>query len=260
MFRFIKTRQVKTLFLSRKKITIITTALLIIAIFYIVNNPAIVGASATSRQLPIYSVQRDNRAVSLTINAALGNEDTEQLIEILSKYGIKATFFVVGEWVDRYSESVKALHDAGHEIMNHSDDYAHFSKLSSEEIVKNVTACNEKIYAVTGVMPTLFRATYGEYDDNVVWTVSFIGMYTIQWDVDSLDRNGLSAAEIAERVRDGVSPGSIILLQSGVKNMPEALIKVIESLMAERYSIIPVSELLLKGEYTIDHKGRQRPN
>ncbi len=156
------------------------------AIFMIVCSPLAVRASATTRKLPVYCVQRDDRCVSLTFDAAWGNEDTQTLIDILGKYNVKATFFVVGSWVDKYPESVKALSDAGHEVMSHSNDHAHFSKLSSEEIVENLNACNDKIEAVTGIRPTLFRCPYGEYDDHVVSTVTDMGMYTIQWDVDTL--------------------------------------------------------------------------
>ena len=118
------------------------------------------------------------------ITSPWGNEDTQQLIDILGKYDIKATFFVVGDWVDKYPESVKALHDAGHEVMNHSNHHDHFSKLSREEIVADVNACNDKIEAVTGVRPTLIRPPYGEYDDNVISAIRSAGMEPIQWDVE----------------------------------------------------------------------------
>ena len=176
----------KIVFVKRKALTILACALIAIAMFATVNSPAIVGAAATTRQLPIYRVQRDQKTVSLSFDAAWGNEDTEELIEILGKHDIKATFFVVGEWVDKYPESVKALHDAGHEVMNHSDDHAHFTKLSKQEVQDNINACNDKIEAVTGVRPTLFRPPYGEYDDNVVLATRDIGMEPIQWDVDTL--------------------------------------------------------------------------
>lgn len=160
------------------------------AIFAIVCSPLAVRASATTRKLPVYCVQRDDKCVSLTFDAAWGNEDTQTLIDILGKYNVRATFFVVGDWVDKYPESVQALSDAGHEVMSHSNDHAHFSKLSSEEIVNNLNACNDKIEAVTGVRPSLFRCPYGEYDDHVVSTVTDMGMYTIQWDVDTLSTVG----------------------------------------------------------------------
>lgn len=121
-----------------------------------------------------------------TLTSPWGNEDTQQIIDILAKYNVKATFFVVGEWVDKYPESVKALHDAGHEIMNHSSDHDHFNSLSAEEIIADLNACNDKIEAVTGERPTLFRCPYGEYDDHVINAVRSIGMEPIQWDVEAL--------------------------------------------------------------------------
>jgi peptidoglycan/xylan/chitin deacetylase (PgdA/CDA1 family) len=83
-----------------------------------------------------------------------------------------------------------------------------------------------------------------------------MNMYTIQWDVDSLDWKELTAQEIIQRVAARVGPGSIILFHNAALHTPEALPSIIESLLADGYSIIPVSELLLTGEYTIDHTGR----
>ena len=118
------------------------------------------------------------------VTSPWGNEDTQQLIDILGEYQIKATFFVVGDWVEKYPESVKALHEAGHEIMNHSNTHAHYNSLSSEEIIADVNACNDKIEAITGVRPTLIRCPYGEYDDHVITAIRSMGMEPIQWDVE----------------------------------------------------------------------------
>ena len=92
--------------------------------------------------------------------------------------------------MERYPESVKALSDAGMEVMNHSDDHAHFSQLSEQQIVDNVNACADKIEAVTGTRPTLFRCPYGEYDDHVVSTINGMGIQVIQWDVEALAADG----------------------------------------------------------------------
>lgn len=233
------------------------------AMFYVVNRPPFLSASASERQLPIYCVQRDQKMISISFDAAWGNEDTQQLIDILGKYNIKATFFVVGEWVDKYPESVKALHDAGHEVMNHSNSHAHMSQLSKEEIVSDVEACNDKIEAVTGVRPTLIRPPYGEYDNNVITAIRSTGMEPIQWDVDSLDWKELEAPEIVERVTKRVQPGSIVLFHNAALHTPEALPTIIETLLQEGYTFVPISELILPGEYnrdyTIDHTGRQCP-
>lgn len=180
-------KQLTNALAKRKKLlSALALVLVICLMFYAVNAPQIVGAAATERVLPIYCVERDNKAVSLTFDAAWGNEDTQMLIDILGQYNVKATFFLVGDWVDRYPESVKALHDAGMEVMNHSNDHAHFSKLSEQEIVNNVNACCDKIEAITGTRPTLFRCPYGEYDDHVVSTINGMGIQVIQWDVDPL--------------------------------------------------------------------------
>ena len=118
------------------------------------------------------------------VTSPWGNEDTQQLIDIMDRYDVTATFFVVGSWVDKYPESVKALADAGHEVMNHSDSHAHMSQLSSAEIVADLNACSDKIEAVTGVRPTLVRPPYGEYDDHVISAIRSMGLEPIQWDVD----------------------------------------------------------------------------
>ncbi len=232
---------------------------IVVLMFWTVNSPAIVGAAATTRQLPVYSVQREDKVVALSFDAAWGNEDTQTLIDIMDKYKLKTTFFVVGDWVDKYPESVKALSDAGHEVMNHSSNHAHFTKLSGEEVVADLQKCNEKIAAVTGKSPTLFRCPYGEYDDHVINAVNSIPMTAVQWDVDSLDWKGISADDIQGRVLDRVKPGSIVLFHNAADNTPEALPGIIESLLADGYTIVPVSQILLSGEYTIDHTGRQIP-
>lgn len=229
------------------------------AMFAAVNAPAAVGVAATKRQLPIYCVQRDQKLLSISFDAAWGNEDTQQLIDILGKYDVKATFFVVGDWVDKYPESVKALADAGHEVMNHSNHHDHFSKLSREEIIADVNACNDKIEAITGVRPTLIRCPYGEYDDHVIAAIRSIGMEPIQWDVDSLDWKELPAQEIAQRVTGKVQPGSIVLFHNAAKHTPEALPSILTALIQEGYTFVPISQIILDGEYTIDHTGRQCP-
>ena len=166
-------------FLLRHKRGVGALALLfaVALIFGVVNVPLAVTVSGAERKLPVYCVDRDDKAVSLTFDAAWGNEDTQQLIDILEKYGVKATFFVVGEWVDKYPESVKALHDAGHEVMTHSDDHAHFAKLSTEQIAANINKSCDKIESVTGVRPKLFRCPYGEYNDNVIETLTGMGLF-----------------------------------------------------------------------------------
>ena len=217
-----------------------------------------VAVSGKARDLPIYCVDKgEEKIASISFDAAWGNEDTEQLIKILGEFDVKATFFVVGEWVDKYPESVKALSDAGHEIMNHSNTHPHMTKLSKEKMKEELTECNNKIEAVTGVKPTLFRAPYGDYNNEVIQTIRECGCYTIQWDVDSLDWKDLSAGEIMKRVTERLAPGSIVLFHNAAKNTPEALPQILTKVREEGYTLVPISQLIYTENYKIDNSGRQ---
>ena len=244
---------------NRRLVSGLGMILAVMLIFWTVSSPAIVGVSASQRSLPVYSVERGDKWVALSFDAAWGNEDTQTLIDILDRYGVHSTFFVVGDWVDKYPESVKALADAGNDVINHSSDHAHFSSLSDQQIAENITACNEKIAAVTGVTPALFRCPYGEYDDHVIQGVQALGMTAVQWDVDSLDWKGLSAQEITQRVLQQIKPGSIVLFHNAAEHTPEALPGILASLQKDGYTILPISQLLLEGETFIDSTGMQCP-
>ena len=230
---------------------------LFVGILWAVNEPKIVGASMTSRELPIYRVRREEKLVSLSFDAAWGNEDTQTLIDILSAHNVRATFFLVGGWAEKYPESVKALADAGEEVMNHSETHPHMASLSRDEVQAEVRQCSERIAAITGTEPTLFRCPYGEYNDEVIRAVRDLGVTPVQWDVDSLDWKGISAEEIARRVLTKVQPGSIVLFHNAAEHTPEALPGIIEALQADGYTIVPISENLLQGDYTIDTTGAQ---
>ena len=213
---FFRIRRPRKLFVVPKRYLAVPAALLCIcALCLLVNLPASVTTAAAGRQLPIYCVQQEEKMVSLTFDAAWGNEDTQTLIDILDHYGVKVTFFVVGQWVDKYPESVKALSDAGHEVMCHSNDHAHFNTLSAQEIIEDVNICCDKIEAVTGVRPTLFRPPFGEYDDHVVATLRAMGIEVIQWDVEVL-----AAGASTMRQRIGVlcrgGGGLCLLIEAGL--------------------------------------------
>ena len=144
-----------------------------------------VQASSSKRLVPIYNVKTQEKKIAISFDAAWGNEETQTLIDILNQYNVKTTFFVVGAWVDKYPESVKALADAGHEVCNHSNTHPHMPKLSESDMREQIESCNEKIKAITGTAPILFRPPYGDYNNAVVKTTKDLGMYAIQWDVET---------------------------------------------------------------------------
>ena len=176
--------RVRVFLLRRRAVAAVGALVLAGAIFWAVSYPAGAPASAVQRQLPIYSVEREQKMCSVSFDAAWGSEDTQALIDILARYNVKATFFCVGDWAEKYPESVKALHDAGHEVMSHSNHHDHYNTLTAQQIVEDVTASNQRIAAATGVTPTLIRCPYGEYDDHVISAIRSMGMEPIQWDVE----------------------------------------------------------------------------
>ncbi|MBQ3089565.1 MAG: polysaccharide deacetylase family protein [Oscillospiraceae bacterium] len=249
----------KIVVLSRRLVTGALCLALAVGIFWLVDHPEAVGAAAMERQIPIYCVQREEKLAALTFDAAWGNEDTEMLISILDRYQVPATFFLVGEWVEKFPQSVQALHEAGHSIQNHSATHPYLTKCSAQQLKEEIEGCNDLVEEVTGVRPTLLRCPYGDYNDTVVQTIRSLGMEAIQWDVDSLDWKDLSAGEITERVLSAVEPGSIVLFHNAAPHTPEALPGIIETLQADGYRLVTVGELLLDGEWTVDHAGRQCP-
>ena len=218
--------------------------------------PKAENVDAQERKIPIYCVDQDKKLVSISFDAAWGNEQTDTLLQILDKYNVKTTFFLVGMWVDKYPESVKKISDAGHDIGNHSNKHDHMSQMSIAKIEEDTKANNEKIKAITGKDVTLYRPPYGDYNNAVVEAVNNCNMYCVQWDVDSLDWKDPTPQQMVDRIKSNIGSGSIILMHNGAKNTPEALPMIIEAIRAEGYEIVPISKLLLKGDYATDHEGR----
>ena len=245
------------LVLRRRHLALLAAALGAAAIFSAVQMPAAVTAAAAVRQLPIYCVERDQKVCAISFDAAWGADNTGKILDVLDEYGVKATFFVVGAWAEQYPDTAKQIAARGHEVMNHSSRHDHFNSLSAEQIIADVTKCNETVAALTGVTPTLIRCPFGEYDDHVIAAIRSMGMEPVQWDVDSLDWKGISAAEITKRVTGKVGNGSIVLFHNAGEHTPEALPEILRTLIGEGYEIIPVGKLLLQGDYTLDHEGRQ---
>lgn len=222
----------------------------------------IVGTlSATAdndKKLPIYCVQCEEKKVAISFDAAWGNDDTENLINILAEYDVPATFFVVGAWVDKYPESVKQLSDAGHRIENHSNTHPYMTKLSVEQMKNEIESCNQKIAGVTGRAPTLIRVPYGDYDNRVVETIESMKMYCIQWDVDSLDwKENATPDTIYQKVTKKVKNGSIVLFHNDAEYTPEALGNILKTLKEQGYQFVFIEDLILKENYEIKHDGMQ---
>lgn len=214
--------------------------------------------NATPRMLPVYSVGRDDKVVSITFDCAWGTEYTDKILSALKASNVRATFFMVEFWTEKYPDFVKKIDGAGCEIGTHSSTHSYMSKQNAEEIKLELSSSSKAITDVTGKPVELFRPPYGDYDDELIKTASELGYYTIQWDVDSLDWKNLSGPDIAMRVINGVQSGSIILMHNNGAHTAEAVPVILETLKNKGYTFVPVGELIYRENYTIDHTGRQQ--
>ena len=157
------------------------------------NNINIIQTSAGEEKLiPIYSVDTNKKEIALTINCAWNADDIDIILSTLEKHNCKITFFMVGEWVGKYQEETKKIAEAGHEISNHSYSHPHVNNLSLEANKDEIQRCSNLIEKITGTKPTLYRAPYGEYNNTVIKAANNLGYKVIQWNIDSLDWQGLT--------------------------------------------------------------------
>ena len=252
----IKTFKLKGIVLTAIAVIIITV--LSVSVYYTGAYAVYYGNS--TRLVPIYSVEREDKVVSISFDCAWGVEYTDEILNALKVGEVKATWFMVEFWTEKYPEYVKKIDAAGHEIGTHSSTHSYMSKQNSEEIKLELSSSSEAIKSITGKEVNLYRAPYGDYDDELIKTASEQGYYTIQWDTDSLDWKDLSAADIAMRVINGVSCGSIILMHNNGLHTAEAVPIIISTLKNKGYSFVPIGELIYKDNYTVDGTGRQQPS
>lgn len=214
---------------------------------------------AGKRELPIYSVERDDKVLAISFDASWGADKTISILDILDEHDVKTTFFLVGGWVDKYPDMVKEIVARGHEIGNHSDTHPHMSQLSESAIKDELRIMSDKVEKLTGVRPTLFRPPYGDYNNRVIEVARAEGYECVQWSIDSLDWKDRGTEDIIKQCTYRVDNGDIVLFHNDSNDIVDALPTVIKHYQGLGYTIIPVSELLLEGEYTIDVQGKQHP-
>ncbi|MBO4897211.1 MAG: polysaccharide deacetylase family protein [Clostridia bacterium] len=215
-------------------------------------------AAVANHELPIYSVEAQEKQVAVTFDTAWGDEDIDEILKALESASCKATFFVTGQWLDKFPGSAKKIAAAGHEIANHTDSHKHLTKLSDAEVLAEANICREKIKSVTGQEGRLIRAPYGEYDKNIIRLLRGGGYTPVQWSLDSLDYKGLSPSEIDARILPKLKCGDIILFHTGTDNTAAYLPQILGKIKAQGYSFSTVGDMILKENYIIDSSGRQK--
>ena len=241
---------------------LLATLALIRGIARVLPNSVTVSNTVNGRELPIYCVETDKKQIALSFDAAWGNEDTATILQILKEHDVKVTFFMTGGWVEAYPDDVKAILADGHDLGNHSENHKNMSQLSNGDCEEELMLVHNKVLELTGYEMFLFRPPYGDYDNDVINVAKKCGYYPIQWDVDSLDWKDYGVDAIIETVtkHKHLGNGSIILCHNGAKFTAQALDTLITTLKEQGYEFVPISQLIYKDNYHLNHEGRQIKN
>ncbi|WP_026692442.1 polysaccharide deacetylase family protein [Peribacillus kribbensis] len=189
---------------------------------------------------PIYRANPDKPVVSLLINVAWGNEYLQDMLAVLKKNDVKATFFLEGRWAKKYPELAKMIAEGGHEIGNHSYSHPNMAALSSGRAQDEIQKTNGIIKAVTGVTCKWFAPPSGSFKDETVKIASANKMGTIMWSVDTIDWQKPSPETLTERVMNKLHPGAFILMHP-TESSSKALDKLIKRIKQENLHIMTVS-------------------
>ena len=144
---------------------------------------------------------KNEKIVALTFDDGPDEDFTPQILDILKKYNVKATFYVIGEKVQYNKKIIKREYEEGHEIGNHSDTHPHVNNLSLEKNIEEIQNCNNKIEQITGKKTTLYRGPYGEYNNTVINAAKSQNLTTIQWNLDTLDYTRTNRRRNVEKTR-----------------------------------------------------------
>lgn len=211
----------------------------------------------STRLVPVYEVETEEKKIAISFDAAWGADKTEGILNTLQDFNATATFFLVGFWIDKYPEMVQKIDDAGMEIGNHSLTHPDMTTISQEKMREEISAVNSQITAITNKPVKVFRCPYGAYNNSVINAIQAENLLPVQWSVDSLDWKGLSAGEIANRVLASAKSGSIILCHNNADNILDALVLILNRLTTQGYKIVSVGELVYFDNYLINHNGVQ---
>ena len=250
-------------FVILKKTTIFISVLVIVFLGVFSLNLTSLNVGAVyfnEKRLPIYSVQTEENKVAISFDAAWGADKTSEIMNICDSYGIKATFFLVGFWIEKFPEKVKEIYNRGFEIGIHSNTHPDMTKLNRKQITEELETNIKLIEDLTGFRPKLFRPPYGYYNNTLIDVCDELKLSCIEWSVDSLDWKGLSASEIAGRVTAKCGKGSIVLFHNNSDNIIDGLKMVLEYFKLNKTQVVPIGDLIYYDNFSINHSGTQIKN
>lgn len=239
---------------------IIKTFLIFIVMICSIST-VVKGTLINKKELPIYSVKTDEKILALTFDINWAEKDNlYSILDILDKYNVKGTFFIMGGWINYSEDNIKKLkniYGRGHEIGNHSYIHPNFTKVSYERVKEELKKTDDIIEKHIGLRPKLFRFPSGDYDDKKIKQVKELGYECIHWSIDSVDWKNKSQEEEYERVINKIKPGAIILYHNNAKYTPANIDRLLGECKLKGYVFKTVGEIIYKGNYSIDSNGVQ---
>lgn len=188
-----------------------------------------------------------DKFVALTFDDGPDAKYTTAILDILKEKGIKATFFVVGQQVNKYPEVLERIADEGHAIGNHTQNHKDLKKQTKAEILKQINLTDKAISDVLGETPKLFRAPYGSLSDTLKQVLKDQGRKHTGWTIDTRDWAGTSIEDMRDMIRHQTKPNGIILMHSfggqHIKNTVLALPDIIDDLHKLGYTFVTADEL-----------------
>ena len=193
---------------------------------------------------PVYFAQGSPLQVALTFETLWSSEGLTELLEILKREDVRATFFLTGIWLKNNPAGAKMILEQGHEIGNHTLNHANLLYKTEKEIADEINGFNEMSQAILEYSPRLFRPPQGLYNGIVLEQAWKSRCRTVLWSVESYDYLSLDAAGVEARIGKRLHDGAIISFRVGSTVLPRALPEILGLLRERGYSPVTVSTLL----------------
>ena len=248
-------------FIRKNKIFNILVLLLVVG-FYTIFRSNISVFNNDTKSMPIYKVDTENKNVSITFDINWCEEDyLYDILDVLDKHDVKATFFIMGKWVvypQGNLEKLQEIYNRGHEVGNHSYIHPNFTNIDEYRIKDEIQKTEDIIMDAIGVKTTLFRFPSGAFNESAINTVESLGYTPIHWSSDSVDWKNTSLDSEYNRIIKTIDKGGIMLFHNNGKYTSQNLDKLIPKLKEEGYTFVKVGELIYSNNYIIDENGIQR--
>ncbi len=221
--------------------------------------PAAASGTAPATPAPVRilrSVPTTAKAIALTIDDGPSPKYTPMILQLMQQYGAHATFFVIGQEVERYPQILKQEVDAGDEIGNHGYHHLTLTNVTSEQLVSEVQTAEQTLVSLTGSDPTLYRLPGGKSDPAALRQLADLGYKIVMWSIDTRDYVYRSPAAIVAQVQKEVAPGAIVIFHDGGGNQQhtvDALKTLLPWLKEQGYQMMTVSQLLAMPRATVTH-------